>query len=234
MGGTRVDLFKPGTTRPSGTAYLYDSEDISTAKKLLVMNAGGIAFYNNGFNVDDPSSSVPAFVVMDNQGRVNAAAILVGILTAIKIQSADGESFWDLSTGSMEMKGNFKTVAGSLSAEAWGGVFSMKRAGKEWVGISTSATDDRNGSGFVQVREYLAGQDTGKLTQIIGSEIRTDRVFVGAGANRASLQASGAIELRSDTYGVQIGKYSADLRNANWVYMTDKNGTSYRVLADIG
>lgn len=234
MGGTRVDLFKPGTTQPSGTAYLYDSEDIKTAKKLLVMNAGGIAFYNNGFNVDDPSSSVPAFVVMDNQGRVNAAAILVGILTAIKIQSADGKSFWDLATGNMEMTGNFKTVAGSLSAEAWGGVFSMKRAGKEWVGISTSAADDRNGSGYVQVYEYVGGQDTGRMTEIIGAEVRTHRVLVGSGTNYAKVKADGKIEFRSDTYGVEIGKYGANLNNANWVYMTDKNGTSYRVLADIG
>ena len=234
MGGTRVDLFKPGTTQPSGTAYLYDSEDIKTAKKLLVMNAGGIAFYDNGFNVDSPSASVPSFVVMDNQGRVNAAAILVGILTAIRIQSADGKSFWDLATGRMEMTGNFKTVAGALSAKLWAGAFSMDRAGKRWVGISTSATDDRNGSGMVEVLEYLGGADTGRKTSIIGGTVTADSVTVGKGTDFAFLRAREPIALRSDTYGVYIGKYGADLRNAYWVNMTDKNGTSYRVLADIG
>ena len=139
MGGTRVDLFKPGTNQPSGTAYLYDSSDIRTAKKLLVMNAGGIAYYDKGFDVDNPANSTPAYVVMDNQGRVNASAIMVGLLTAIRIQSADGVSFWDLATGNLQMQGNFRTVSGSLTADLWGGVFKMLVDDTEVVGLSSVA-----------------------------------------------------------------------------------------------
>lgn len=84
-GGTRVDLINPDTLQPSGTAYLFDSDNIDTAKKVLVINAGGIAYYDNGYNVDDPASSVPAYVVMDNNGRISANSILTGTLNAAQV-----------------------------------------------------------------------------------------------------------------------------------------------------
>lgn len=99
MGGTRVDLFDPDTGKPSGTAYLMDSADINTAKDVLVINAGGIAFYDNGFNVENPSASVPSFVVMNNKGQVNASSILTGVLTAILLRSADGSFNINLEDG---------------------------------------------------------------------------------------------------------------------------------------
>lgn len=117
-GGTRVDLVNPDTLQPSGTAYLFDSDNIATAKKVLVINAGGIAYYENGFNADDPSSSVPAYVVMNNQGQVDASSILTGILTSIIIKSADGESFYaDLNKGILRMKATEFTVEGKTVDE---------------------------------------------------------------------------------------------------------------------
>lgn len=113
MGGTRVDLFNPDTGKPSGTAYLFDGDDIKTAKKLLVLNAGGIAYYENGFNVEDPGASVPSYVVMNNEGKVDASSILTGVLTAIVIQSADKESFYaDLENGIIRIKATEFSVQG--------------------------------------------------------------------------------------------------------------------------
>lgn len=85
MGGTRVDLFNPDTKLPSGTAYCLDGDGLDTAKKVLVINAGGIAFYNDGFDADSPDSNVPAYVVMNNQGQVDASSILTGTLNAEQV-----------------------------------------------------------------------------------------------------------------------------------------------------
>lgn len=118
MGGTRVDLFNPDTGLPSGTAYCLDGDGLSTAKNVLVINAGGIAFYDNGFDADNPESNVPAYVVMNNQGKVDASSILTGILTAIIIKSADGESFYaDLQKGIVRMKVTEFTVQGKTVDE---------------------------------------------------------------------------------------------------------------------
>ena len=181
MGGTRVDLFKPGTTQPSGTAYLYDSEDIKTAKKLLVMNAGGIAFYDNGFNVDSHSASVPSFVVMDNQGRVNAAAILVGILTAIRIQSADGKSFWDLGTGRMEMTGNFRTTNGNYMMEMWAAVLALFDGNNMRTRIYTTGTE--NSIGNVQVFSGSVTEEGGMQPGSRLAQVQPSYIECGADQN---------------------------------------------------
>lgn len=110
MGGTRVDLFNPDTGKPSGTAYLFDGDDIKTAKKLLVLNAGGIAYYENGFDIDDPSSSVPSYVVMNNQGQVNASSIMTGTLDALRVTVVN------LSAGSI-VSGIMHSTNGALTID---------------------------------------------------------------------------------------------------------------------
>lgn len=153
MGGTRVDLFNDAG-KPSGTAYLFDGDSLETAKKVLVMNAGGIAFYEDGFNADDPSASVPAYVVMNNKGQVNASSIMTGILTAIMIQSADGKSFWNLESGELQLSGSITTVPysndkGTFRAYMDGGRLSLQRLnsdGETWDTIGyygwTNVGDD--------------------------------------------------------------------------------------------
>lgn len=147
MGGTRVDLFNPDTGKPSGTAYLFDSSDISTAKKLLVINAGGMAFYDNGFNVDDPSSSVPSYVVMNNQGQVNAGAILTGTLDALKVTVVN------LNAGSI-VSGILRSTNGALTIDLDNAALRAGNSATVKVGSDSSYTQFL-WSGF---NSYVSGE----------------------------------------------------------------------------
>lgn len=241
MGGTRVDLFNDAG-KPSGTAYLFDGDSLDTAKKVLVMNAGGIAFYEDGFNADDPSASVPSYVVMNNKGQVNASAILVGILTAIRIQSADGKSFWDLDSGDLQLVGNFRTENGQYFSDLWAGLFRMgmlSPSGDEndYIAVTSSSKDANNGSGVLDVMSFSGGVKT-VATRIIGASVETGivttgTVHVGGGSNFAYLNANGPMRLRSDGYGINIGKYESDLNSCYWETVTLANGTTRTVLTKV-
>lgn len=161
MGGTRVDLFDPKTGKPSGTAYLMDSADINTAKKVLVINAGGIAFYDNGFNVDNPSASVPSFVVMNNKGQVNASSILTGVLTAILIRSADGESYWNLETGELKMSGTFENTIGDTAFRLAKGSLELSGGGHEFLKAFRTVSD----IGVI----HLSAQKEGCISELSGN-----------------------------------------------------------------
>lgn len=86
---------------------IMDNKDINKAKNVTRYNKNGLGFsttgyygkYEYGFTID---------------GKINASLITTGVLTAIKIISADGENWWDLSSGNIHLE---KGIVGGSNAK---------------------------------------------------------------------------------------------------------------------
>lgn len=76
--------------------FISDSLDLQTAKNVWRWNLGGLGFSANGVNG-------PYRLAITQDGRIVADFVTAGILTAITIQSMDGKSTWNLSTGEMDL-----------------------------------------------------------------------------------------------------------------------------------
>lgn len=76
--------------------FISDSLDLQTAKNVWRWNLGGLGFSSNGVNG-------PYRLAITQDGRIVADFVTAGILTAITIQSMDGKSTWNLSTGEMDL-----------------------------------------------------------------------------------------------------------------------------------
>lgn len=76
--------------------FISDSLDLQTAKNIWRWNLGGLGFSSNGVNG-------PYKLAITQDGRIVADFVTTGTLTAITIQSMDGKSTWNLSTGEMDL-----------------------------------------------------------------------------------------------------------------------------------
>lgn len=76
--------------------FISDSLDLQTAKNVWRWNLGGLGFSSNGVNG-------PYRLAITQDGRIVADFVTAGKLTAITIQSMDGKSTWNLSTGEMDL-----------------------------------------------------------------------------------------------------------------------------------
>nr|DAD95442.1 MAG TPA: tail protein [Siphoviridae sp. ctY1p61] len=76
--------------------FISDSLDLQTAKNVWRWNLGGLGFSSSGVNG-------PYRLAITQDGRIVADFVTAGILTAITIQSMDGKSTWNLSTGEMDL-----------------------------------------------------------------------------------------------------------------------------------
>lgn len=76
--------------------FISDSLDLQAAKNIWRWNLGGLGFSSNGING-------PYKLAITQDGSFVADFITAGILTAITIQSMDGKSTWNLSTGEMDL-----------------------------------------------------------------------------------------------------------------------------------
>lgn len=212
-----------------------DQKGLEKAINVWRWNNGGFGFSKNGYNG-------PYTVAITQDGAIVADFITTGTLNCALLNVIN------LVAQGVELTGNFRTTNGNFFAELWAGVFTMGQnngqADNSFVEIYTSASDPNNGSGVVVAYEVVNGTPTPK-TQIVGGNVTTenvttenvtaDSVSVGGGANIAFLRSDAAIQLRSDTYGVQVGKYGVNLNNCNLVTITDSaTGNQYRVFADIG
>lgn len=76
--------------------FISDSLDLQAAKNIWRWNLGGLGFSSNGING-------PYKLAITQDGSFVADFITAGTLSAIVIQSLDGKSKWNLSTGEMNL-----------------------------------------------------------------------------------------------------------------------------------
>lgn len=75
---------------------IMDTPNIATATKVWRWNQGGLGYSSKGYNG-------PYTTAITQNGSIVADFISVGILTTVLIQSDDGKSKWNLSTGEMSL-----------------------------------------------------------------------------------------------------------------------------------
>lgn len=93
--GGNVRFVNDGNGKPI-ELLIMDTDDIATAQKVWRFNIGGFGFSSNGYN-----GTYATAITQD--GHIVADFMDVGTLSAVLIQSADGKSKWDLSTGEMDL-----------------------------------------------------------------------------------------------------------------------------------
>lgn len=93
--GGNVRFVNDGNGKPI-ELLIMDTDDIATAQKVWRFNIGGFGFSSNGYN------GIYATAITQD-GHIVADFMDVGTLSAVLIQSADGKSKWDLSTGEMDL-----------------------------------------------------------------------------------------------------------------------------------
>ena len=233
--GGAVRLLDTNNDGVPDTLYIADNPDPTQAQKVWRFNYEGWGASKTGYNG-------PFTIAAGIEDGLYADFITAGTLNCALLNVIN------LVARGVELYGNFRTTNGNFFTELWAGVFTMGQnngqADNEFVEIYTSASDPNNGSGAVIAYDVVNGTPTPK-TQIVGGNVTTenitadsinsDSVSVGGGANIALLRSGTAIQLRSDTYGVQVGKYGVNLNNCNLVTITDSaTGNQYRVFADIG
>lgn len=212
---------------------IMDQPTIDTATKVWRWNNGGLGYSSTGYNG-------PYTTAITQDGAIVANFLTTGTLNCALLNVIN------LVAQGVELTGNFRTTNGNFFTELWAGVFTMGQnngqADNGFVKIYTSASDPNNGSGAVVTYDVVNGTPTPK-TQIVGGSVTTenivadsiksDSVSVGDGANLADLSSSAAIRLRSDSYGVQIGKYGTDFNDASTATITDANGGRYTVYVKV-
>lgn len=93
--GGNVRFVHDGNGKPT-ELLIMDTDDIATAQKVWRFNIGGFGFSSNGYN------GIYATAITQD-GHIVADFMDVGTLSAVLIQSADGKSKWNLSTGEMDL-----------------------------------------------------------------------------------------------------------------------------------
>lgn len=93
--GGNVRFVHDGNGKPT-ELLIMDTDDIATAQKVWRFNIGGFGFSSNGYN------GIYATAITQD-GHIVADFMDVGTLSAVLIQSADGKSKWNLSTGEIDL-----------------------------------------------------------------------------------------------------------------------------------
>ncbi|MBQ7860352.1 MAG: phage tail protein [Faecalibacterium sp.] len=158
-----------------------DTNDQATAKNVLRINTNGIGFSTAGVN--GPYKN--AWTI---DGNLLADFITSGTLNAAQI------TVLNLVASAVKLDGDFSTRNGSLWAKLWAGVFNMGRTvdGKdlEWLGLSSTGSDDENGAGIINVWKWLNG--VGSIaTQIWGGGISTQEITAETSMTTKEMTISG-------------------------------------------
>ena len=205
-----------------------DQKGLDKATNVWRWNNGGFGFSKNGYNG-------PYTVAITQDGAIVADFITVGTLNCALLNVIN------LVAQGVELTGNFRTINGDLTAELWAGVFKLLNGRTELVGLSSAAGTTRGivnvwDGGQVKTQIYGGNINTEAVdaNKVKAGVVNTDELDVGSGGNYAVIASDKKMELRSDTYGVEIGKYGANLNGCNWVTITDGAGNQHRVLEDIG
>lgn len=167
---------------------IMDTPDITTAKKVWRWNGGGFGFSSTGFNgpyttaITQDGAIVADFITA---GTLNAAIITAGIL-----QSQDGSSSWNLSTGDVKITGTLDTVwsgAGYNAVVSGAGVSFYRDQGQTQAGTIQSVY---NGLSIVSGGENILSGDMlylGKVS-VEGTEFNCIYQSDGSGGYYLKLQ----------------------------------------------
>lgn len=206
LGGNYIVTTAPATGKPNGWAIM-DTEDAATAQQVWRMTAGGMGHSANGFDG-------PYDVAITMDGKINASAILTGILTADLIKagvlsSADGSTALDMASGILETKN------GTYSAELWGGALTLKRGDAITLHAYTSAEYP---TGVLQTLDA----DGTVLAQIGGADVKGGRYYLRVNNEDyllAWVDADGVAKL--DVEEVSADSVSADSVSADSIAAKD-------------
>ena len=107
-GGSKLDIFDGEKT--VGTMYL-DTDDVKTAKNIMLLNNEGIAFTNNGVN-GPWTQAITIDGGLANQW-IETWKLTANIIAAGILQSRDGKTFFlDLDNGILKMKATELSIGG--------------------------------------------------------------------------------------------------------------------------
>lgn len=226
--GGAVRLLDTNSDGVPDTLYIADNPDPTQAQKVWRFNYEGWGASKTGYNG-------PFTIAAGIEDGLYADFITAGTLNCALLNVIN------LVAQGVELTGNFRTINGDLSAELWAGVFKLLNGSTELVGLSSAAGTTRGivnvwDGGQVKTQIYGGNINTEAVdaNNVKADVVNTDELDVGSGGNYAVLSGNKKMELRSDTYGVEIGKYGANLNGCNWVTITDGAGNQHRVLEDIG
>lgn len=178
------------------TLYIADNPDPNAAVKVWRFNYEGWGASQNGYNGPFEMSAalgVGMYGQFIAAGIINAALIKAGILTAIRIESEDGSSYWDLATGDLSLSGSFLSNNG-VSGE--GRNVSTLSSGALTLTRTTS-------DGVARVAAQLAGIGSnaacGQLQingpSASGAQINQVLVTTDFGGSRFSMQDGGGTQV---------------------------------------
>ena len=118
--------------RPVELVNLGDSKDINSAQKVWRWNQSGLGHSNDGYN-----GSYGLALLAD--GSINASMMTVGIIRG-------GQSYWNLSTGDLDIIGTFQTRADSEMDQS-NTLYGIKLS-PEFNQFEVSGTDHMYGAGI--------------------------------------------------------------------------------------
>lgn len=183
------DLRRCKTSRTSGAFNASDwilATDYVTSSDAADIANGAVSAQTqiDIFNKLTNNGALQGLYMQDGKLYINAEYLATGIIKK-------GNSFWDLTTGNLQMQGNFRTVSGGLTADLWGGVFKMLVDDKEVVGVSSIAGTNR---GVVNVSENGVVK-----TAINGGDFYTGSIQASKGISAGgSVTSGGSVTANGD------------------------------------
>lgn len=194
--GGSVRLLDTNGDGEPDTLYIADNPDPAQAVKVWRFNYEGWGASQNGYNGPFEMSAalgVGMYGQFIAAGIINAALIKAGILTAIRIESEDGSSYWDLATGDLSLSGSFSSNNGVSGV---GRNVSTLSSGALMLTRTTS-------DGVARVAAQLAGIGSnaacGQLQingpSASGAQINQVLVTTGFGGSRFSMQDGGGTQV---------------------------------------
>lgn len=187
--GTNGDLMVCRTARASG--YYYYADWQKATDYVDSQAAGDIAqdkiddlTQQQVFDKLTNNGTVQGLFMRNGQLYINASYLATGILSAIRIQSKDAKSFWDLEQNLLKMHGEFSTDSGKYNMTMWAAMLTLLEGSNLRSRLRTEGDPYGNGRGYLQV---FAGEATdnglganGKSTSVSPEAIEVGRVQSGA------------------------------------------------------
>lgn len=241
--GSGGDLMRCNVARASGN---YVAADWGKASKYIdSAEAGSIAA-----DAVDAQTQLDIFNKLTNNGALQGLYMEDGklyinceYLGAQTITSANGVLSINLATGILNIsmgKNALKISTNGMTYSNPDGHLGSSYVGSSGLSVSNfsqyvlhypEATEvGQEGEVFL----YWNVTDTGRRKLLRVDDILAESISVSSGSNLAYLKTDGPMKLRSDNYGVQIGKYGTNLNGAYWDNIVTQDGQVKRVLVDLG
>lgn len=246
------DLRRCQTSRSSGS--FVSSDWVLATDYVTSSNAADIANVAVAaqtqldiFNKLTNNGQLQGLFMQDGKLYINATYLSTG-----RIQK--GNSYWDLTNGGLQMEGNFRTSSGNYTFDFWAAVLKLMEDDNLRARIYTTGTGS---GGIVQVFKgtekedgtkdetsrysFLTGESLGvgrnqdgeyvgtvRCGSAFSKSVKAESINVGSGFDYAYITDKG-IQLRSNNYGVKVGKYATDLNSVHIQPLTI-GGVNFNVL----